>query len=470
MKTTFRTSDVQASNTQSNASDRLHDILRSINNSMHSGIVRRINIGYPHAGNRRGTLTAGLELLSNTITTTPPGANIHRSIANSAGERTATIIQSLRTYSGSGDLNTNGDNNVLSRQISLTDFCFPDAEMPGLIVLSMRHPLDINSEHLYSTPAGRDPRALESAWYELSELAAVSVNRLDGSGVRPSLLSLSFLIASRAGDYADKCGAEAVRAHVISNYGRRRIEDRLDRFGSCQAAMLRCHVFPHRHMQVLGGMVSWIAQREIASITAVVKGSQESARTEQTNNPRSSVYVPACAYLDLDKEIHMLHDDRASSLLYLVFVYAQHLGRESIRVYLMRSRLGESVFREGLGYLYSGLRAGNAINGLAGIIAPHGVDANTEFPLSKAFEVHKHACRNTGIGPRDSEKVDWRLDLRGRPTKNSCMYAAYCRVGHLNEYSMPAKKSERCGGSVEVPVVWVPGVVWDIGEWTECYQ
>ncbi|AAG14231.1 capsid protein [Gallid alphaherpesvirus 2] len=470
MKPLLRSHETQYYSLYPDTLNGLHNVFRTIGNSVQSDTVRRLNLGYLDGDNRRGNLAGGLELLRDATTPNASRMNITRPLDTSTSGATAMIMQSLRTDVAENITLLTGDSRAtISRQVTLTDFCFPDAEMPGLIILSIRHPLDINSEALYATPAGRDPRVMETVWYELSELAAVSVNRVNGSGVRPSLVSLSFLIAARASDYADKCGAEALRAHVISNYGRRRMEEKLDRFGICLITMLRCRVFPHRHFQLLGGLISWISQREIASITAVVRGPQESIKTEQTAMPRSSVYVPACAYIDFDKDIRVIHEERSSSSLYLVFVYTQKFGRETVRIYVMRSRLGEWAFREGLGYMYSGVRSNNAITGVDGLIVPHGANVNMEFPLTKTLDL-RNRDRRLGIAARsrDLNKADWKVDLRGRPTKESCMYAAYCRLGHLDESSVPVKKFERCG-SLDIPVIWIPGVIWNIGTWIECY-
>nr|AAG30078.1 UL38 capsid assembly and DNA maturation protein VP19 [Meleagrid alphaherpesvirus 1] len=459
-KTASRTSEMKYYSAHSNRPYELHSLMRSIGKNIRTSVGGRINLGYMNVGDRSSVNDLNVLWTADTLgmykmDRTP-------AFKDSTAKTTAIIAQSIRSNSEIREWG--GDRAVITRQVTLTDFCFPDAEFPGSILLSMRHPLDINSEALYATPGGRDPRALETAWYDLSELAAVSVNRRDGGGVRPSLVSLFFLVASRAGDYSDKNGAEAVRAHVISNYGRRRMEERLDRFGICQMAMLRSHVFPHRFFQLLGGMISWVSQREIASITAVMRGSQESIKTEQTTLPRSSVYVPACAYIDLDSSIRVIYEDKSASLIYLVFVYTQRLGRESIRVYVMRSRLGEGTVQECLGYLYSELRANNTIHGTDGTLTPHGANVNTEFPLNSSFETQSQPAKFT----RKVEKAEWKVDLRGRPTQESCMYAAYCRMGYLDGSCTPLKKSERYG-SVDVPIVWLPGMHWDVGDWTECY-
>lgn len=381
---------------------------------------------------------------------------------------TATIMHALVQYDPL--LDTRRSLTFLARQVSLTDFCVPESERPGMPILILRHPLDIHSMSILSTPPGRNPTVLEEAWLRLSETASVSVQRSGENGVRASLISFSFLVASRAEEYPDRSGAEALRAHIIATYGSRRVSQRLDRFGEALTAMVRCHVHPHMVFNLLGGLLSYISQREIASVTAVSSGIQESYKTDKSSNPRSSVHIPACAFLDLDQELRISGD--GVCFLYLVFVYTHRLGREGVRAYFIKSTLNDICIREGLGHVYGRLRTENTIRGMQGAVCAPATD-NAIFPLLQLYSnINAPRCpRATLFAPRATDGLfNWVPDIRGYPTIDSCMYAAYRRVGIMTGDSPRAVKRTERYGSIDVPVIWLEGVNWTLGSpWRECY-
>uniref|UniRef100_A0AAU0K6S7 Capsid shell protein VP19C n=1 Tax=Anatid alphaherpesvirus 2 TaxID=3080522 RepID=A0AAU0K6S7_9ALPH len=457
--------------------DPLRGVFRAVGDPIAAAMGRKTTLGYPSAGSTRASFSAGLDLLGTVALPGPSTIRLGKTSTESeAASATGALIGALAPGRGGlldlGDAAAGGEQTFLARQVTLTDFCYPEAECLGSMILSMRHPLDVNSAAVASTPAGRDPRAVEAAWYELSEMAAVAVNHPDGQGgVRPSLVSLAFLVASRASEYADRSAADAVRTHVISNYGCRRAADRLDRFGACLLAMVRCRVFPHRIFGALGGLVSCVSQREIASVTVVVRGPQEGVKTETTSAPRSAVTVPACAYLDLDKELRIRKDDRCATILYLAFVYSQRNGREGARVHVVRSALNEDSLCEGLGHMYDRLRTANAMHGTEGATVPR-PQQGAAFPLLRLFgDRNAPRCPIAHLTSRGATARlhEWTPDLRGRVSPDSCMYAAYCRIGYMDDLSTCVQRRNERFGSVDVPVTQLHGVTWSVGEWRECY-
>ncbi|AID52742.1 capsid triplex subunit 1 [Falconid herpesvirus 1] len=454
--------------------DPLRGVFRAVSDPIAAGMNRRFAMGYPTACPGRSGLAEGVSMLRTIGLPGPTTLHLGRNDANDDVRVTSALVNTLVPGRGGlldlGDAAAGAEQTFLSRQVSLTDFCRPDVERLGSVILSIRHPLDVNSTAVYSTPAGRDHRALEAVWYELSEVASVAVNRLDHGGVRPSLVALSFLVAARSSEYSDRAGAEAIRTHIVSNYGSRQVGERLDRFSACLLTMIRNRVFPHRMFGVLGGLLSCVAQREIASITAVVRGPQEGVKTEMTDMPRSTVNVPACAFIDLDKDLKLLKDDSGAANVYLVFVYTQRLEREGMRAYVVYSRLNEHVIGEGLGHLLARLRASNAITGMQGANVP-APNPDSVFPMLRLYaDRNAYRCPPARLlSPAATERLPvWTPDLRGRVSPDSCMYAAYCRLGHVNDLSRVHRRSDRYG-SVDVPTVWIEGLVWAIGEWRECY-
>lgn len=439
---------------------------------------RRTTMGFPNAGSARENLLDAAALLGTVAIPGPSTVRVGHDASDwrkVAGVLVSTMSPGRGGLLDLGDAFAGAQQTFLTRQVTLTDFCYPDSEQPGAVLMTLRHQLDVNCLAVQSTPAGRDPRGVETAWFDLSEVAAVAVNRIDSGGVRPSIVALSFLAAARSCDYRDRCAAEALRTHVISNSECRRASDRLDRFSGVLVAMVRSRAFPHRLMAPLGGLLSWTSQREIASVTAVARGPQEGVKTEMTDAPRSSVNVPACVYMDADEELKMQTRDAGFSVVYLVFVYGQKAGRETVRVHVVRSRMPETAFKSVLELLFSRLRASNAIHGNEDAkVAQPTPEAN--FPLlplyrqsrSRDGRSQRIADLRRAAGAQNDGKYVWRVDARNRPSPNSCMYAAYCRLGYMDDISSAHRKSRRCG-SVDVPTVYMTGLAWNIGQWVECY-
>ncbi|ALL26052.1 capsid triplex subunit 1 [Canid alphaherpesvirus 1] len=354
----------------------------------------------------------------------------------------------------------------LTRHVTLTDFCNPQAEEPGLPILTLRHPIDLTSSAISSTPPGRNYQEVEEAWMSLLEVIS---GRGDGSGLRPSLLSINFLISSIIDDYPDRASAETVRAHVINNYGDRQIGLRLDRFGRCLKTMLRCHIFPHQAINVLGGLLSYISQDKLASITAIVRGVQEAGKTDKTLIPRSSVYIPACAFIDADRKLNIQND--GVKFVYLVFVYNQRLNNEGISLYIITSKLNSNSFNDVVSFLFRNSWTENVVRGTEGSNAPR-PNPLAVFPLEELSQnPNSPRCVPSKLNDPQSTAAlyQWQPDLRGRSNKNSCMFAAYMRIGVTpSESPKITRKTERFK-NIEVPIVWIEGMEWDIDTWVECF-
>ncbi|AFI33157.1 capsid triplex subunit 1 [Equid alphaherpesvirus 8] len=427
--------------------------------------------GFPQQprGRGRGHVSFGLpntlDWLPGFVQATPNSitiSNMGGIQISSAGVITAAINSEQNSWM----LSSSNPSLKLTRQVTLTDFCDPTAERPGLMIIRLRNHLDAIGSSPSSTPPGRNPQDLDEAWAALAELSVSG--RSDTTGLRPSLLSLTFLVASRSGEYADKAAAEAVRAHVLANYRDRRTEQRLDRFGEYLQAMVRTHVFPHKHMTVVGGLLSHVIQDKLASLTAVAGGVQEGARTNNSAIPRSSVYVPACAFLDMDHELKL--GDASAKFVYLIFVYNQRLHREGVRVYVAVSKFNEVAFEDAVSFLFHKARTESAIRGTEGANAPE-PHPNAALPLQElASSRCEPRCPPSRLNNREFTNAlyQWAPDLRGRPNKTSCMYAAYMRLGAIaSDSPRTTRRSERFG-SVDMPVVWLENVRWDPQDWVEC--
>ncbi|QBM10862.1 Triplex capsid protein VP19C [Caprine alphaherpesvirus 1] len=359
----------------------------------------------------------------------------------------------------------------LSRQVTLTDFCDMKLERPGALVLTLQHPADILGRAAAAAPPGRPCRDAEEAWRELGD--ASSVGGAPPGGLRASLVTFSFLAAACAGEYANRAAADALRAHVVSNSGDRRMALRLDRFYACLRAMIRCRAFPHLALGSLGGLLSWVTQDKLASVTAIVSGAQESARTDQAAHPRSTAHVPACTFLDVDAELRL--EPTGAKFAYLVFVYTQRLDHEGFRAHVAVSKLNETTFASGLSYLLHRTRAENVLRGAApaaGANAANAGGAAEEFPLaalSRAPAAPRCPVSQLGDPEATRHLPRWAPDAGGRPTKDSCMYAAFARLGTLpHDSPRITGRSERYQ-SCDVPVVRLEGFVWGPGEWVECF-
>ncbi|QVY10553.1 UL38 capsid protein [Bovine alphaherpesvirus 5] len=373
------------------------------------------------------------------------------------------------TPAGAAVLSPGGQPHIrLSRQVTLTDFCDPQLERPGAPVLTLTHPADVIGMAAATAPPGRQFRDVEEAWRNLGD--ASSVGAAPPGGLRASLVAFSFLAGACAAEYGNRAAADALRAHLISNSGDRRMALRLDRFYACLQAMIRCHAFPHRAFGCLGGLLSWTTQDKLASVTAVVCGAQEGARTDQAAHPRSTAHVPACAFLDVDAELRL--EPAGVKFVYLVFVYAQRLEHEGFRAHVAVSKLNETTFASGLSYLLHRTRAENVLRGTAGEEA--GADgAADEFPLpALANSRAAYRCPVSRLGDCDATVFlpRWAPSAARRPTRESCMYAAFVRLGTLPHDSPRVTcRSERYK-SCDVPVVRIEGLVWGAGDWVECFH
>ncbi|AVT50671.1 capsid triplex subunit 1 [Cervid alphaherpesvirus 1] len=391
-------------------------------------------------------------------------------VQNMAGIQIVTPRQVIvDTPAGAALLSAGGQPHIrLSRQVTLTDFCDPQLERPGAPVLTLKHPADIIGLAAAAAPPGRQFRDVEEAWRDLGDVSGVGA--APPGGLRASLVAFSFLAAACAAEYGNRAAADALRAHLISNSGDRRMAPRLDRFYACMQAMIRCHAFPHRALGCLGGLLSWTTQDKLASVTAVVCGAQEGARTDQAACPRSTAHVPACAFLDVDAELRL--EPAGAKFVYLVFVYAQRLEHEGFRAHVAVSKLNETTFASALSYLLHRTRAENVLRGTAGDGAGAPAGAAEEFPLP-ALAGSRVAYRCPVSRLRDDDATAflprWAPDAAGRPTQGSCMYAAFARLGTLpHDSPRVTGRSERYQ-SCDVPVVRIEGLVWGPGEWVECF-
>ncbi|ASW27068.1 capsid triplex subunit 1 [Beluga whale alphaherpesvirus 1] len=355
----------------------------------------------------------------------------------------------------------------LTRHVTLTDFCDPQTERPGALILTLRHPNDIVGMAVSATPPGRQPRDVERAWKALTDLSNYGADC--AGGLRASLVSLTFLVAACSAEYADRAAAESVRAHVVASFGGRDIQGRLDRLYECMRVMVRCHVFPHRACAALGGLLTWIAQDRLASVTAVVRGMQEDARTDQTGAPRSTFHVPVCAFLDLDAELKL--EPEGAKFVYLVFVYGQRLNHEGFRVHVAVSSLNPQMIGSALGFLLHRTRSENVLRGTAGAAGPDG-GGDASFPL-EALARNPASPRCPVYRLRDADATrdlfQWSPDMRGRPTASTCMYAAYARMGWVpSDRPRVSCRSERYRAT-DVTIVSLEGLTWNVGEWVACY-
>nr|AMB66146.1 capsid triplex subunit 1 [Human alphaherpesvirus 2] len=225
----------------------------------------------------------------------------------------------------------------LTRQVTLTDLCQPNAERAGALLLALRHPTDLPHLARHRAPPGRQTERLAEAWGQLLEASALGSGRAESGCARAGLVSFNFLVAACAAAYDARDAAEAVRAHITTNYGGTRAGARLDRFSECLRAMVHTHVFPHEVMRFFGGLVSWVTQDELASVTAVCSGPQEATHTGHPGRPCSAVTIPACAFVDLDAELCL--GGPGAAFLYLVFTYRQCRDQELCCVYVVKSQL-----------------------------------------------------------------------------------------------------------------------------------
>ncbi|QPO25247.1 capsid triplex subunit 1 [Bovine alphaherpesvirus 2] len=356
----------------------------------------------------------------------------------------------------------------LTRQVTLTDMIRPEADGVGAIVLTMRHSGDYTHLAHQHAPPGRDVARVGEAWARLMELSTNGAVRIDGAGARAGLLSLNFLVAACADSYDAREPAQAVRTHVISNYRGGRTAARLDQFAECLRALVHTHVFPHELVGFFGGLVSWVTQDELASVTAVCMGAQAAAHTGLPGRPRSSVCVPACAFVDLDAEFHAGRPGAA--FLYLVFTYGQRRGQEMCRVHVVKSQSPPRGLESLLERMFGRLRVTNTIHGIEDMDAPPAGQAEI-FPLvGLSRDPRSPRCSASEVTvPRFYARLhQWRPDLRGRPTARTATYAAFAPIGTVPEDTARYTQRVERLGSVSVPVVVLEGVVWQPGEWKSC--
>ncbi|ADO13789.1 capsid triplex subunit 1 [Saimiriine alphaherpesvirus 1] len=357
----------------------------------------------------------------------------------------------------------------LTRQVTLTDLLRPGADRAGSLALCLRHPAD--SAHIATTdaPPGRVPTDLSEAWTRFFEASACGSGRAETGSLRSSLVSFNFLVAACSDAYDARDAAEALRTHVTTNYGGRRVGVRLERFADCLRAMVRCHVFPHQLLRFFGGLVSWVTQDELASVTAVCSGAQEAAETGDMTSPRSTVAVPACAFIDLDAECGLA--GAGAAFVYLVFAYRQRLGQEQCRAYVVKSKLPARSLEPVLERLFGRLRITNTIHGTEGADGPHRRQPQADLPLGDLIaDPLQPRCSAGQVNHAryNQHLYQWHPDLRGRPTARTCLYAAFSEIGFLPaDNPRCTRRSERFG-SVDVPMVFLEGVVWRPDEWVEC--
>ncbi|AAG27193.1 capsid protein [Cercopithecine alphaherpesvirus 9] len=361
----------------------------------------------------------------------------------------------------------------LIKQVSLTDLCRPDVDFLGSPVFLIRHCLDIVEDASVCTPAGRRPENVVEALRALSGVCTAPWTVGEGGGLRACLISINFLTACRADEYADKQSAEAIRAAVISAYSDRRMEARLTKFSEYLQTMVQCHLFPHRYISFFGSLANYTIQDDLCNVTCIARGFQESMRTQYASNRRITANVPACVFWDVDRDLHLSSEGFKN--LYLLFVYTQRYNREGVRMHIALSQLNETSFGNATGFLLGRIRAENVMWGTEGVDFPQ--QGNTSaFPLIQL--THDPTSPRCSIGEFTGDGwqltrqrlYQWTGDFRGLPTQRSCLYAAYTLIGRLSsDNPRYARKMERLGDKA-ISVVWLEGVKWDAkNSWYECY-
>ncbi|ARS01750.1 capsid triplex subunit 1 [Macacine alphaherpesvirus 1] len=356
----------------------------------------------------------------------------------------------------------------LTRQITLTDLCQPDADRAGAVILALRHPSDFPPLARQHAPPGRRVEWLGEAWGRVLEASTMGSCRAESGCTRAGLVSLNFLVAACAPAYDAREAAEAVRTHVTANYRGARTGARLDALAECLRAMVHTHVFPHEAMRFFGSLASWVTQDELASVTAVCGGPHEGARTGNPGRPRSAITVPACAFIDLDAEL--CFGRPGAAFLYLAFTYRQRRDQELCCVYVIKSQLPPRGLESALERLFGRLRTTNTIHGIEDM-APPPPDRNADFPLAAlAADPRAPRCSAGQVeAPQYAARLyRWRPDLRGRPTARTCAYAAFAELGVMPDDTPRCMRHTERFGSVSVPVVLLEGVVWRPGEWRVC--
>ena len=433
-------------------------LLRSV---LRPPISRRDGPGLPRgSGPRRAAST--LWLLGLDGTDAPPGALTPNDDTEQA------LDKILRGTMRGGAALIGSPRHHLTRQVILTDLCQPNADRAGTLLLALRHPADLPHLAHQRAPPGRQTERLGEAWGQLMEATALGSGRAESGCTRAGLVSFNFLVAACAASYDARDAADAVRAHVTANYRGTRVGARLDRFSECLRAMVHTHVFPHEVMRFFGGLVSWVTQDELASVTAVCAGPQEAAHTGHPGRPRSAVILPACAFVDLDAELGL--GGPGAAFLYLVFTYRQRRDQELCCVYVIKSQLPPRGLEPALERLFGRLRITNTIHGTEDMTPP-APNRNPDFPLAGlAANPQTPRCSAGQVtNPQFADRLyRWQPDLRGRPTARTCTYAAFAELGMMPEDSPRCLHRNERFGAVSVPVVILEGVVWRPGEWRAC--
>ncbi|BBM13210.1 capsid triplex subunit 1 [pteropodid alphaherpesvirus 2] len=356
----------------------------------------------------------------------------------------------------------------LTRQVTLTDLCQPDAEQPGTPLLTLRHPRDFQFLALHNAAPGRQVERLGEAWGRLLETTSSTCGRSEGGCARSSVVSLSFLVAACADAYDDRDAAEALKIHITTNYRGTRVASRLEQFGECLRAMVHTQVFPHELLRFWGGLVTSVTQDELASVTAVCRGPQEATHTGNPGKPRSVATVPACAFIDLDAELGCSRPGAA--FVYLVFSYRQRRDQELCQVHVIKSQLPPRNLERALERLWGRLRTTNTIHGTEGVAAPP-PPQHAEFPLPiLAANPRAPRCSASQVEvPQFFHRLlRWQPDLRGRPTSRSCAYAAFAALGVITQDRPRCVRRVEKFGSVSVPMVSLEGMVWRPTDWQLC--
>ncbi|QOD40152.1 VP19C [Macropodid alphaherpesvirus 4] len=390
-----------------------------------------------------------------------------RYLSSDQKEATTEVVQKI-LYGAITNPPT-GSHCHLTRQMTLTDFYRPEADGAGAIVLVLRNPGDFPSLARMNAPPGRNVGLLDEAWAALLENSSLGGCRFENGCTRASLVSLNFLVAACADYYDKKDAADALKSHIITNYGGQRIGLRLGRFRECLQAMVHTHVFPHEVLRVLGGTISWVSQDELSRVTLVCDGAQDARQTGNLSHPRSIVTVPACAFIDMDQELNATNLGAAH--IYLVFIYRQHRGQEQCRVHIVKSQFTTSVFRINLEYMFGRFRTTNTLQGTEEMTAANPNLPGGAFPFMELFDnPHSPRCSAGQVDLlRCSQRLyQWRPDIRGRPTARTCAYAAFVKLGVMLEDRPRYNSRMERYGPISVPMITLEGMVWRLGEWQLC--
>ncbi|AMB17027.1 capsid triplex subunit 1 [Macropodid alphaherpesvirus 1] len=423
---------------------------------------RNPTINRPHGSQTQGTHHVSASTLW--LLGISPSTNTH--LSHDQKDTAAEVVRKI-LYGVLPNTST-GANYRLTRQMTLTDFYQPDADKTGAIVLVLRNPGDFAALARMNAPPGRNVGLLGEAWAALLENSSLGGCRLENGCTRASLVSLNFLIAACADFYDKKDAADALRSHIIANYGGQRLGLRLDRFRECLQAMVHTHVFPHELLHALGGTISWVSQDELARVTLVCEGAQDASHTGDLRHPRSAVTVPACAFIDMDQELG--YTGAGAAYIYLVFIYRQHRGQEQCRVHVIKSQLTKRAFQYTLEHMFGRFRTTNTLRGIEEIAAAND-NRPGAFPFMELFDnpcTPRCSAGQVDLFRCSRRLYQWHPDTRGRPTARTCAYAAFAELGMILDDSPRYSSRVERYGQISVPMVILDGMVWRLGEWQLC--